>query len=131
MNRGSLQREVSGHPRSITGESIDNNKDQPGWNKTGFDESKWVAVKIKPNNDVNLIATYNEPIRKHETFKPVKVFTTPKGEQIIDFGQNLVGWVQLKVSGKAGDKIKITHAEVLDKEGKFLYREPSSRETTR
>jgi alpha-L-rhamnosidase len=101
------------------GESIDSRKDQPGWNKTGFDESKWAVVKIKPNNDVNLIATYNEPVKKHETFKPVKVFTTPKGENVIDFGQNLVGWVQLKVTGKAGDKITIYHAEVLDKDGNF------------
>ncbi|HZY80254.1 MAG TPA: glycoside hydrolase family 78 protein [Cyclobacteriaceae bacterium] len=101
------------------GESIDARKDQPGWNKPGFDESKWVPVKIKQNNNVNLIATYNEPITKHETFKAVKVFTTPKGENVIDFGQNLVGWVQVKATGKAGDKITLYHAEVLDKKGNF------------
>ncbi|MEI9921520.1 MAG: glycoside hydrolase family 78 protein [Bacteroidota bacterium] len=101
------------------GESIDSRKDQPGWTKTGFDQSKWVAVKIKENNDVNLVATYNEPIRKHETFKVVKLITTPKGESVLDFGQNLVGWVQVKATGKAGDKISIYHAEVLDKEGNF------------
>lgn len=101
------------------GESIDNSKDQPGWDKAGFNESKWVPVKIKQNNNVNLVATYNEPIRKKETFKVVKVFTTPKGENVLDFGQNLVGWVQLKASGKAGDKITLYHAEVLDKKGNF------------
>lgn len=101
------------------GESIDNRKGQPGWDKTGFDASKWSPVKLKDNNDVNLIATYNEPITKHEVFKAVKVFTTPKGENVIDFGQNLVGWVQVKVTGKAGDRITLTHAEVLDKEGNF------------
>ena len=101
------------------GESIDNNKDQANWNKTGFDDSKWAAVKLKQNDNVNLIATYNEPIRKHETFKAVKVFKTPKGENVIDFGQNLVGWVQVKVTGKSGDKISIYHAEVLDKDGNF------------
>ena len=67
----------------------------------------------------NLIATYNEPVKKHETFKPVKIFTTPKGEKVIDFGQNLVGWVMVKAKGNAGDKITISHAEVLDKEGNF------------
>ena len=101
------------------GESQDNRKDQPGWNKTGFNESSWTPVKIKQNNNVNLIATYNEPVKKHETFKAVKVFTTPKGETVIDFGQNLVGWVQVKAAGKAGDKISIYHAEVLDKKGNF------------
>ncbi len=55
----------------------------------------------------------------HETFKPVKFITTPKGEHVIDFGQNLVGFVQVKLSGKAGDSIILHHAEVLDKEGNF------------
>jgi alpha-L-rhamnosidase len=101
------------------GESIDNRKDQPNWNLAGFDDSKWTAAKLKEDDKVNLVATYNEPIKKHETFKAVKVFTTPKGENIIDFGQNLVGWVRLKATGKAGDKITIYHAEVLDKAGNF------------
>jgi hypothetical protein len=47
------------------------------------------------------------PVRKHETLKPLKIFTTPKGEKVIDFGQNLVGWVIVKANGKAGDKITI------------------------
>ena len=64
-----------------------------------------------------LVATQNEPVKKHETFKPVRIFKTPAGEKVIDFGQNLVGWVQLKVKGNAGDTITISHAEVLDKEG--------------
>ena len=67
----------------------------------------------------NLIATWNEPVKKHETFIPVKIFRTPAGEQVIDFGQNLVGWVQMKVTGKAGTKITLSHAEVLDKKGNF------------
>ena len=38
---------------------------------------------------------------------------------MIDFGQNLVGWVIVKAKGNAGDKITIQHAEVLDKNGNF------------
>jgi alpha-L-rhamnosidase len=101
------------------GETIDKRKAQEGFDKPGFDDSKWMAVKIKPNNDVNLVATYNEPIKAHETFKPVKIFKTPKGDNVIDFGQNLVGWVRVKATGKSGDKITIYHSEVLDKEGNF------------
>ena len=66
-----------------------------------------------------MVATYNEPVRRKETIQPVKIFKTPAGEQVIDFGQNLVGWVTLKAKGKAGDKIIISHAEVLDKAGNF------------
>ena len=66
-----------------------------------------------------VVATYNEPVKKKEIFKPVRIFKTPNGEQVIDFGQNLVGWVQVKSKGNAGDKITIQHAEVLDKNGNF------------
>lgn len=101
------------------GETIDARRDQKGWNQYSFDDSAWPYAQVKPNNKVNLVATYNEPIRKHETFKPIGIFVTPKGEHIIDFGQNLVGWVIVKAQGKAGDKIALSHAEVLDKQGNF------------
>jgi alpha-L-rhamnosidase len=101
------------------GETIDARKDQPGWNTANFNDSNWSLVKIKENNKVTLVATYNEPIRKHEVWKAIKVFKTPKGENVIDFGQNLVGWVQIKASGSAGTKITVYHAEVLDKFGNF------------
>ena len=64
-----------------------------------------VSVKTAAFGPEKLIATYNEPIRKHEEFPALRIITTPKGEQVIDFGQNLVGWVTVKASGKAGDKI--------------------------
>ncbi len=101
------------------GATIDHRMDQPGWTKPGFDDKGWSGVKLENFSKDVLIATINEPVRKHEVFKAVKLFTTPKGEKVIDFGQNLVGWVQVKVSGKAGDKITISHAEVMDKAGDF------------
>lgn len=101
------------------GETIDHNKDQAGWTQSGFNDSQWSPVKVEDYPKNNLLATYNETIKKHETFKPVRIFKTPKNERVIDFGQNLVGWVVLKVRGKAGDKITVSHAEVLDKEGNF------------
>ena len=101
------------------GEKYDARKEISGWSETGFDDSKWSGVKVQNFDKSNLVATYNEPIRKHETFEPQAIFRTPKNELVVDFGQNLVGWVELKVKGKAGDKVKITHAEVLDKEGNF------------
>jgi alpha-L-rhamnosidase len=66
-----------------------------------------------------LIATQNEPVKKHESFVPVKILQTPEGDQVIDFGQNLVGWVRMKVTGSAGDSVILSHAEVLDRVGNF------------
>ena len=61
---------------------------------------------------------------------PIKIFTTPKGEKVLDFGQNLVGWVKVKASGKSGDAIVIKHAEVLDKLGNFYIENMRSAKTT-
>lgn len=107
------------HSEIYHGEAIDARKAVAGWDKPGFNDGAWQPVVVKTDNKVNLVATYNEPIRRHEKFSPVKVFTTPKGEQVIDFGQNLVGWVKVRARGAAGTKITIWHAEVLDKNGNF------------
>jgi alpha-L-rhamnosidase len=101
------------------GETIDHRLSTPGWAQPGFNDSQWSSVQVQDYPKNTLIATYNEMIKKHETFKPVHIFKTPKNEQVIDFGQNLVGWVVLKVKGKAGDKLTVSHAEVLDKLGNF------------
>ena len=101
------------------GETIDARKEQKGWARPGFNDKSWDGVAVKDFAKNTLIATINEPVKQHEIFKPVRIFKTPKGEQVIDFGQNLVGWVKFKVSGKAGDKIVLSHAEVLDKPGDF------------
>ncbi|RYY54375.1 MAG: alpha-L-rhamnosidase [Chitinophagaceae bacterium] len=101
------------------GETIDARLDLGDWNKPSYNDAGWkTAVTATYNNSI-LIPTINEPIRKHETFKPVRIITTPKGEKVIDFGQNLVGWVTVKATGKAGEKISIRHTEVLDRDGNF------------
>jgi len=101
------------------GETIDHRQDKVGWALAGYNDADWSPVKVADFPPDNLLASSSEPVTKHETFTGAKVLTTPKGERVIDFGQNLVGWVRLKVKGKAGDKITLSHAEVLDKEGNF------------
>ena len=101
------------------GEMYDARDEQTGWSKTGFNDAAWKQASPVDYPFSNLIATENEPVKKHETFKAIKVITTPAGEKVLDFGQNLVGWVMVKASGNAGDKIVIKHAEVLDKLGNF------------
>ncbi len=101
------------------GETYDARFEQLGWSSPGFNDSKWSSAAVKDFPKENLIGTYNEPIRKHETFKPVKIFRTPKGELVADFGQNLVGWVELNAKGKNGDQVVLQFAEVLDKQGNF------------
>lgn len=101
------------------GETVDARLEKHNWTSSTYPDGDWAAVKANTLDNTPLIATYNEPIRKHETFKAVKMIQTPRGEKVLDFGQNLVGWVQVKARGKAGDKIILHHAEVLDKAGNF------------
>lgn len=101
------------------GETIDARLAKNGWTLPGYNDTDWDGVKVAEFSLDNLLATFNEPVKKHETFKPVKIMTTPKGEKVIDFGQNLVGWVIVKVRGSKGDTVTISHAEVLDKWGNF------------
>ncbi|MGO0954698.1 family 78 glycoside hydrolase catalytic domain, partial [Clostridioides difficile] len=99
--------------------TIDARLDKKGWSEPGYQDADWSGVKVV-NHPMNvLLATYNEPVKKHETFKPARIFITPKGEKVTDFGQNLVGWVVVKARGNTGDKILLSHAEVLDKLGNF------------
>jgi alpha-L-rhamnosidase len=100
------------------GETYDATKRLTGWNIAGFDDSKWGLVKIGSYND-NIIASESVPVRKIQEIKPVKIFHSPKGSLLVDMGQNMVGWIRIKVSGTKGSVITIRHAEVLDKHGEF------------
>lgn len=101
------------------GEDYDATREMPGWNKTGFDDKNWQSVKTASYPEEKIIATQTVPVRKIQEIKPIKIFRTPKGTLVADMGQNMVGWVRLKVNGKKGDSLNIRHAEVLDKFGEF------------
>jgi len=101
------------------GETYDATNKLTGWNNPGYDDKKWESVKTGNYNNANLIASEGAPVRKIQEIKPIKIFKTPKGSLIVDMGQNMVGWLRLKVSGKKGTVVTLRHAEVLDKFGEF------------
>ncbi len=101
------------------GETYDARLEIPGWDKTGFDDSKWENAAILSLSKDILVAPQGVPVRSIMEIKPIKILTTPKGETVFDMGQNMVGWVRLKVQGNKGDKVILKFAEVLDKEGNF------------
>lgn len=101
------------------GESYDARKELKGWNNAGFNDSQWKAVNTAEHPKNDLIAVQTVPVKRIQEIKPVKIFTTPKGLLVADFGQNMVGWIKLKVKGSAGTEVTIRHAEVLDKFGNF------------
>jgi alpha-L-rhamnosidase len=101
------------------GEVYDATKEKRGWATAGYKDNSWEPVKQNDLIKDHLIASAGPPVKKQERFTPVKVFTTPEGDRVADFGQNLVGWVQFKFKGKAGDTLRLFHAEVIDQKGNF------------
>ena len=76
-----------------------------------------VTVQKLPKRQ--LIPQEGEPVRALERLKPVRYFTTPAGERVLDFGQNLTGFVSFTVTASAGQRVELSHAEVLDHDGNF------------
>ncbi|MBL7818318.1 MAG: glycoside hydrolase family 78 protein [Saprospiraceae bacterium] len=101
------------------GETYDARKEVKNWTEASFNDTDWSPVQLGNYAMDNLTASVSVPVRKVEEIKPVRLFKTPKGTVVADMGQNMVGWVRLKVSGSAGKTITIRHAEVLDKYGEF------------
>lgn len=66
-----------------------------------------------------LVAQENEPVRCLRRLPAARDFIAPNREHLLDFGQNLTGWVEVKIRGKAGQKLTIRHAEDLDEKGNF------------
>ena len=101
------------------GERYDASLELTGWDQTGYDMSSWINAAPFDQTKDNLIAPQGVPVKAIEEIKPVKLLVTPKGETVFDLGQNMVGWVRLKVAGKKGDQVTLKFAEVLDKAGNF------------
>ena len=99
------------------GETYDARLEQEGWNCGGFNDKNWTPAIIESSDTTILKPHDGVPVIEHESFKPVSMFKTAKGDTVIDFGQNISGWVRFKVKGKAGDRVKLRHAEALDAEG--------------
>ncbi len=101
------------------GETCDARLEKKGWSEPGYNDKDWAGVKPASYPKNQLVAPAGPPVRRIQEIKPVKILKTPAGETVVDFGQNMVGWVRLKVNGTAGTTITLQHAEVLDKEGNF------------
>lgn len=69
--------------------------------------------------DRRICADEGEPVRACEELHAARLIVTPKGERVIDFGQNMTGYVRIRTSLPFGTRIVIRHAEVLDREGNF------------
>jgi alpha-L-rhamnosidase len=101
------------------GETYDARLEKKGWAEPGFDDAGWSGVRVANYPKDELIAAAGPPVRRIDTIRPKSLLRTPAGLQVVDMGQNMVGWVRLQAQGPSGTTITLRHAEVLDKDGNF------------
>jgi len=99
------------------GEVYDARKEQPGWDRPGFDDSGW-RQSIRATEPLGpLQAQTAPPIRVTRTLKPVKLTEPKPGVWIFDLGQNFAGWARLRVQGPAGTRVRLRYGELLYPDG--------------
>ncbi|MEP7357512.1 MAG: glycoside hydrolase family 78 protein, partial [Anaerolineales bacterium] len=103
------------------GEEYDARLEKAGWTEAGYDDSAWAGVKLVDHGLAQLVAPDGPPVRRQEELKPVSIFRTPNGQLVADLGQNMTGWVRLKLRGAAGTAVTLKHAEVLDADGNVYF----------
>lgn len=77
-----------------------------------------------------LIPQEGEKIVEHERMPALQIIKTPAGETVIDFGQNMTGYVEFRIKGTPSAQATISHGETLDCDGNFYnanYRSADAR----
>ncbi len=98
------------------GEDYDARLEQRGWTMPGFDDSNWknaLAVKAPPGN---LMAETDYPVKVMEEITVKEIKPLPDHSFLYDFGQNASGIIELKVTGKRGQQIRLIPAELITKD---------------
>ena len=98
-----------------------------GWSTPGFDASAWPAARrgASAREGYEHVpvpeARIAPPVHRIDELPVAEVLTSPSGATILDFGQNLVGRLRIRVDGEAGTRLTLRHAEVLE-EGELSLR---------
>ena len=107
----------------LMGESYDARRELTDWCNAGYGDSSWWAAEVFEDNGAELVATNGPIVKRQEELRPVNIHEIPdfvNRRWIFDLGQNMVGWVRLRVCGEKGTTVSIRYAEVLNPDG-MLY----------
>ncbi|KAK8839328.1 hypothetical protein M9Y10_032263 [Tritrichomonas musculus] len=101
------------------GEYQDSNLVIKDWNLSECDEADWFDCnEIEEHRYDKLVPRYSLPVVVKEHIRPVEIIKTPKDETLIDMGQNMAGWIEMKIKASKGFEVLIEHCEILQ-EGCF------------
>lgn len=96
------------------GEEYDARKELKGWNTAQYDDSAWKTAELMDEPQGKLVAQPNPNLTIQDTVKPIQVIARSDGKYILDMGQNMVGWLNVQLKGKAGKPITLKFAEILN-----------------
>ena len=119
-----------GANNEFDGEEYDARKEFADWSSAGFDDSGWSQANLVDAPDGILSAQTNRNIKVMETVRPVSIKKLKPGVFIMDMGQNIVGWLRMKVKGKAGDEVRLRFAEMLNDDGTLFVENLRSAKAT-
>ena len=105
------------HDDLYDGEHADLARADDAWLAPGFDDAGWPRVQELGAPTARLDAADGPPVRAVATVPAVSASDPalgPTGSVLVDFGQDLVGWVRLRVRGRRGQRVVVRHAEVLE-----------------
>ena len=111
------------------GSAIDLRVRHSGWEQAGFDAAGWVPAAVIPIERSLIRPRTAPPVQEVETL-PVTILSQSAGKTILDGGQNLAGFVRLRVKGQSGDHVTVRHAEVLESDGTLHTRSLRSAKAT-
>lgn len=98
------------------GQTIDARRQDDAWSSVDFDESSWSGTHVV-ETDLDVLEPYiGPPVRRQRELLPLSVWTSPAGATLVDFGENVVGWVRVTVTGAEGTVLTVRHAEVLERD---------------
>ncbi|WP_433789864.1 family 78 glycoside hydrolase catalytic domain [Actinoplanes sp. CA-252034] len=96
------------------GQTIDARRRSATWHVAGGEPEWFLPVRML-DFDASVLTPYiSTPVTRQDVVAPVRVWQSPEGRTLVDFGQNLVGWIRFTTTGPAGSEIRIRHAEVLE-----------------
>ena len=96
------------------GERYEAAREMKGWTLPAFDDSRWQAAQ-RMQAPTGIVMPQPSPgMRTQKELKPQDIRRTTDGRYIIDMGQNMVGQLRVRLSGKKGTPVVIRHAEKLD-----------------
>jgi alpha-L-rhamnosidase len=96
------------------GQIIDARRRSAKWHMHGGEPEWFLPVRALDFDPAVLTPYIGPPVTRQDVLSPVKVWQSPEGRTLVDFGQNLVGWIRFTSTGPAGSEVRIRHAEVLE-----------------